>query len=352
MNAVDFEALARQIENAPEESGPTVDEEGRGVWRIKGAEAIRSLARKGLLERVDSLGHPLGESLAAIAKGPIWAALAGSRGQALLVAELARNLDQPGRINQGWKGTCAATCAEVYMARKDPAEYARLVAGLVSLEGRVSLRSGEALVCDEDVLAPSRGEHGRNVISRVFQVACMELADGDLDYDNASDGHYEGERNVGTGLEMGPFEGLLCALTGKAWRTISTRHTAMARMLAKLGVDTASAADLERDALSIIEQSTKKGESVFATLDLPVVTNPAGRSERIEHAAHKITVLGVDWDAEEVHYEDPMDPREPWFEGATVRIHDTFGHCSMSIADFKRLLSELSYRPELWERSA
>jgi hypothetical protein len=46
-----------------------------------------------------------------------------------------------------------------------------------------------------------------------------------------------------------------------------------------------------------------------------------------------------------------MDPDRRWFDGANVTIHDTFGHCSMPIDDFLRLMTELSYRPALFTRN-
>lgn len=321
-------------------------------WRAQGGAAIRSLAIKGLFELKDSTGDTLADSLLTIAEKPIWMPLAGEGGNARLLAELAMNLDTPGRINQGWKATCTTTSVESYLAKQDPAEYARIIRGLVSPEGRAVMRSGDELICDEDVLLPSATEHNRNPISRVFQAAAMEFADGELDYDNTSDGHYDDEdENVGNGLEMGPFETLVSALTGKPWRSTSRKHALIAQMLKKMGLDASGIADLETDSESIIEQSTAQGEPVFATLDLPGAQNPIpGAPGTLEHAAHKVLLLYIDKEAGEVHYEDPMDPDKPWFDVKTVRIHDAFGHCSMPLADFGRLLSELTYRSDLWKR--
>ncbi len=320
------------------------------VSRVLSDEALRELSQRGLLERVDALGRPLLESIREVATRPSWNFFAGAEGQNRALSELMQNLVNPGRINQGLKGSCAAACMEIYMAEHDPAEYARLVAGLLSREGRARLRSGEELVCDEDVLPPSVSEHRRNPISRLFQVACMEFAYPELDYDNTQDSHFKGDESMGTGLEMGAFERLLVAITGKEWKTLSTQHTMMAKALAKLGIATENAADLARDGLSIIDQSTRKGEHLFATIDLPAVTNRAGDLVA-RHAAHKVLVLRIDWDEGLVFYDDPIDPHERWFDGANVRIEDEHGRCSMPIPDFERLLSELSYRPELWDRS-
>ena len=346
MDRMDLEGLVEKLVG-PIQTPP--QKATREPWRNEGAAALRSLAEKGLLEAKDSLGAALVDSLVLISERPIWAPLAGGEGKPRLIAELVMNLDNPGRINQGLKATCTTTCVEIYLARRDPAEYARIVAGLLSQEGRALMRSGEELICDEDVLAPSRQEGHRNPISRVFQAACMEFADGNLDYDNTSDGHYDKEENVSAGLEMGPFETLLSALTGNAWKTTSRKNAMIAQVMKRMGLDTSGITDLERDALLIIEQSAEQGEAVFATLDLVGVHVPGFHGPaNLEHAAHKVLLMRIDKGKDEVHYEDPMDPEKPWFEGANVRIHDTAGHCSMPVADFGRLLSELTYRADVW----
>ena len=324
-----------------------------GPWRASIEEALRGLSQDGRLARLDAFGRPLVESLMAIATRPLWGFFATPQERNRALGEVVQNVANPGRINQGLKGSCAAACLEIYLASQDPAEYARIVAGLLSIDGRARLRSGEALVCDEDVLAPSADERGRSPVSRLFQVACMEFAYPDLDYDNILDTHFKGDECVGTGLEMGAFERLLIAVTGKPWKTVSTQHALMAQAFLKLGISTEGVADLARDGLSIIDQSTQKGELVFATIVLPAVANLRGApgSEPIRHAEHKVLVSSIDWEAGVVHYDDPIDPRERWFEGADVRIEDEYGRCSMPIADFERLLGELAYRAELWDRS-
>ncbi|MDC0748216.1 hypothetical protein [Polyangium mundeleinium] len=349
-----FEELAGTIEQwtVPPSRVPGWTEPPR-PWRATIDDALHVLSGDGRLARVDALGHPLVESLVAIATRPLWSFFAAQEGRNRALGELVQNLANPGRINQGLKGTCAATCVEIYLAMQDPAEYARLVAGLISASGRATLRSGEELVCDEDILLPSAGERGRNPISRIFQGACMEFAYPDLDYDNIMDSHFKGDACVGSGLEMGAFERLLVAVTGKPWKTLSTQHAMMAKALAKLGISTEGVADLARDGLSIVEQSTRKGEPVFATIVIPAVTGFQGDTggEPLRHAEHKILVLSVDGEEGVVHYDDPIDPHERWFEGANVRIEDEYGRCSMPIADFERLLGDLSYREELWDRS-
>jgi hypothetical protein len=317
-------------------------------------DALERLEASGAFERRDFLGHPLVESLIMVTEGALWDPFTLEPGRTRIFAELVFNLADPKRINQGLKGTCGAACIESYMAEREPAEYARIVTGLVTRDGIAMLKDGETLVCDEDVLAPDPHEKNRNPVSRIFQVACMEFAYPDMDYDNVVDGHFDGDENKGSGLEMGAFERLLNAVTGESWKTISVAHAQMSKLFSRYGMDTKDLVDINRDGISIIDQSTRQNEHVFVTLELPSLQNPnEGEQPPVLHnMPHKVRALRLDWNDRSVHYDDPMDPDRRWFDGAQVTIHDPFGHCSMPIDDFKRLMTELSYRPALWKRVA
>jgi hypothetical protein len=334
---------------------PLRDNEIVGVWRRRSVEALHRLAHKGVLDRKDGHGRPLHENLFAIADGPLLAAFEQSPGRALLLGEVVRNVDAPGRITQGLKGTCAATCVEIHLAERDPAEYARLCAGLVRPEGRVGMRSGDELVRDEDVLVHDEHEFRRSPMSRLFQVACMEYAYPELDYRNGEDGHFEGAKNTGTGLSFGAFDRLLNAITGQRWDTVSDGHAKLAALFARFGVDTRRVPDLRRDALQIIDRTTAAGETLFATLEVPRVRVPVRRAaapstdQPLGQAAHKIRVLALDRPKGLVIYDDPMDPQVSWFEGVRTCVEDKYGRCTMAIEDFQKLVVELSYRPDLWQ---
>jgi hypothetical protein len=328
----------------------TVD---RAAQREQVMQALEQLETRGVLERRDSSGRTLVDSLITIAEADFWDPFALEPGRTRIFSELVFNIVEPKRINQGLKGTCAAACIESYTAEREPAEYARIIAGLVTRDGRAQLSSGAILVCDEDVLAPNVFEHGRNSVSRVFQAACMEFAYPNMNYDNVIDGHFDGDENVGSGLEIEAFERLLQAVTGESWKTISTAHARMTDMFSRFGMDTKDVVDIGRDGVSIIDQSTRHNEDVFVTLDLPSVPNPIpnGQPPVLHNVPHKVRAIRIDWSEREVHYDDPMDPDRRWFDGANVTIHDTFGHCSMPVDDFSRLMTELSYRPALFTRN-
>lgn len=314
--------------------------------------ALEALESRGLLERRDSTGKTLMESLLTLAEETLWDPFTREPGRTRIFSELVFNVFDPKRINQGLKATCAAACIEGYLAERDPAEYARLIAGLVTREGLVTMKSGAVLMCDEDVLAPHEREQRRNAVSRVFQAACMEFAYPNMNYDNVIDGHFDGDENVGSGLEINAFERLLGAITGQTWKTISVAHARMTKFFAGFGVETKDMVDIKQHGVAIIDQAARQNEQVFVTLELPSMPNPVpnGQPPVLHNMPHKVRALRVDWTNHVVHYDDPMDPERRWFDGADVTIHDTFGHCSMPIDDFSKLMTEMSYRPECFIR--
>ena len=122
--------------------------EPEGTWRQHALNGARALDAKGALNKADSSGTLLGKRLLAIAGAPLHRLLAESLGHVHLLGELVRNLTRPGRINQGMKSTCAITAVESFLAETEPAEYGRLLAGLVSPKGEVTLRNDEKLKLD------------------------------------------------------------------------------------------------------------------------------------------------------------------------------------------------------------
>lgn len=341
-----IDAVEDRLDQPVNAGYPLRDKEIVGVWRKRGVQALHHLAERGLLGAKDALGTPTYMHLLAIADEPMCPHFEEAPGRTILLGELIRNIANPGRITQGLKGTCAATCVEIYLAERYPVEYARLCAGLMTPRGKVKLQNGDELSRDEDVLAPDEHEFRRSPVSRVFQVACMEYAYPELDYRNDIDGQFQGTDNTGTGLSLKAFERLLGAITGETWKTLSDGFARFAKIL---GLDSAKIPDLHRDGMAIIERSTEAGEPVFATIELSKVRSPIRRAASngsTEHAAHKVRVLAIDRQKGTVLYDDPMDPQQSWFDGVKSDIVDKYGHCTMPIEDFDKLLVELSYKPQ------
>ena len=90
-----------------------------------------------------------------------------------VVAELVREIADPGRINQG-PNTCGATALQYTLISSNPAEYARLSAGLLH-PGHVQMRDGNTLTRDDNSIAPSALSQ-RSPTERLFQGAIMEYA--------------------------------------------------------------------------------------------------------------------------------------------------------------------------------
>lgn len=65
-------------------------------------------------------------------------------------------LDPHGQLNQGFAGTCAPTTIQTMLLTANPAEYVRLVTGLLSATGRVELANGTTADLPRGVLAPAR----------------------------------------------------------------------------------------------------------------------------------------------------------------------------------------------------
>ncbi|MBK7858724.1 MAG: hypothetical protein IPJ65_08905 [Archangiaceae bacterium] len=102
-----------------------------------------------------------------------------------LVTDLVQELATPSSIDQGPRGTCAPTTIAVQLAMENPAEYARIAAGLASPEGKVVLAGGEVLRREDGTAGDDRS--GRSQVQRLMAPSFMEMANGDENYDNSND---------------------------------------------------------------------------------------------------------------------------------------------------------------------
>lgn len=102
--------------------------------------------------------------------------LASGVDRAALLGQLLGEVQNPTRINQQGKGTCAATTAQILLARRHPAEYVRLVADLAKPAGLATMAGGATLTRDPQWANPN--DRDRTVSSRLFQPAVMNAAEG------------------------------------------------------------------------------------------------------------------------------------------------------------------------------
>lgn len=143
-----------------------------------------------------------------------------------LVAETLAELEEPGRIIQGVKWTCESASVQILIARRDPAEYVRLVAGLASSEGAVKLASGEAIARVSDWSSKTDG--WRSLPSRLIQPAFATYGNAPLPYSNTHDRNSKGE----SGLTDAQLTKLLTAVFGRPFRCLSQADSTPAERMA------------------------------------------------------------------------------------------------------------------------
>lgn len=304
--------------------------------------------------------------LTALADGPIHEPLLEAPGRDALLADLRANLDRPQRINQGCKGTCAATCVETYLATARPDEYARLIAGLVSPAGRVPLANGDELVRDDG--GPLVGDDRRGPISRLFQAAAMEYANGDLEYDAVADAHLDAAGAVrSAGLDMRAFDRLIEAVTGEPWEVWSEAVAVAIRSFAEAtGLPLAPSPVSIQNLLAVAETALEAGDGAFVTLAPPdlhfeglvsALGGGAQAQQKLADAAgggdalsypHKVRITRVDRETDRVFFDDPLDADSPWFAADSIRVETPEGLCSMAAADFLEMTIEFSTAKRHW----
>lgn len=139
--------------------------------------------------------------------------LADSLKRGEVLSEVVQEVAYPNAIYQGNKGTCVATSAEINLAHTKPAEFVRIVSGLASPEGQVTVASGATLNRKDDAL---NDNSWRNVVEELVGPAFMELGNGDRRYDNATDKNYTTDgTSTGSGLNWEGADILLDSLYGK-----------------------------------------------------------------------------------------------------------------------------------------
>lgn len=224
------------------ESERWMREQGMAANQNGARQNVYSLLEGGRMGSRDSQGHTLLDNLDHLRTEPLAAGLDRRRVMGDVLAQTAH----PELIQQGNKGTCTVTTIENMVARRQPAEYVRLMSGLATPEGRVTLRNGQTLTRDQGVI-PDDNNPARSQMSRVFQASMMEFANGSKTYDNATDAHSEsGGRQIlnrhgrtVSGLDGQEWERALDAVVGP-----STDHNA------------------DRNSLAAIQAGLRRGQDV------------------------------------------------------------------------------------------
>jgi hypothetical protein len=177
------------------------------------ALALQKLLLSNKLTEGTSLkdGKTVLDGLLQVATGPVGEGF--SRQQ--LLANLIQEIATPEAICQGTKGTCTVTTVAIQLARDNPAEYVRLVAGLASPSGEVLTAGGRTLHAERDALGAT---DGRTNVQELLAPALMEYAYPRLDYRNeGDDGHYRGDTLVKRGLNSQGLDRVLEAIYGESF---------------------------------------------------------------------------------------------------------------------------------------
>jgi hypothetical protein len=145
----------------------------------------------------------------------------GLGGAAELLATTVKEVAFPQAINQGPKGTCTVTATGTTLALQHPAEYARVVMGLASPSGAVTMANGDTLTREGNTLADDGS--GRTVTQRLLGPALMEYGNGFLDYDSERDR----SALVLPGLNNGGTAAVASALFGREFESYQTLTTGL-----------------------------------------------------------------------------------------------------------------------------
>ncbi|MCA9775809.1 MAG: hypothetical protein KC800_03800 [Candidatus Eremiobacteraeota bacterium] len=113
-----------------------------------------------------------------------------------VLTQLAGLLNDPDSFNQDRQGTCTVTTIGRIQLQENPADFARMIAGLTSKEGSVELANGEKINRHQGSLSDNRSQ--RTILERLYQDALMEFGNGaETDYDVANDRHSSGGSGLG-----------------------------------------------------------------------------------------------------------------------------------------------------------
>lgn len=148
-------------------------------------ESLDALLERGRLDVKSARGHDLLAELHDMSRQDMAVGLDRDTVMAQAIVEATH----PGAtICQGNRGTCAATTVQYLLARKNPAEFVRVAAGLTRPAGEVALAGGLTARRIDDSVAEDHS--GRTALDRIVQSSFMEAAAGDKGF-----GHYSNERN-------------------------------------------------------------------------------------------------------------------------------------------------------------
>jgi hypothetical protein len=188
-----------------------------------GLAALRDLClnQPAKLQVTDKDGRTTLDNLATLATQPLHAELVKAGvSRASILDSAMQEIANPGKVvDQSIYGTCQVTSCQYEIARDDPSEYVRVLAGLAGPTGQVPMRNGDALYLQTEYLTPKPGD-GRSPTEIMFQSAAINYAVAPwFDYDAAND-----QKRFGQLIPwgQGAFETrFLSGFTGKTYDNVT-----------------------------------------------------------------------------------------------------------------------------------
>lgn len=150
----------------------------------KGLTALAELSKGNRLADTDKNGQTLLSNLSTLSTQEMPSF--GPARKTEVVDEVLQHAANPAAIHQSVQDTCTATTIQYELARTNPSEYARVMAGLVGPEGKATMRGGDVLTRKEGALLTPAGDT-RGFASQVFQASAMEYGNGRETYDPRRD---------------------------------------------------------------------------------------------------------------------------------------------------------------------
>ncbi|MEW6284557.1 MAG: hypothetical protein AB1758_38440, partial [Candidatus Eremiobacterota bacterium] len=311
-------------------------------------ECLGDLLRDGKLSQKDREGKTLLENLDRLTLQNLGSQLEEQRW--VLVGETLIHVARPEKmIFQGDRGTCAATTLQYLLARKNPAEYVRVVSGLASPAGQVRLQK-EGLRLRTVPDSQEKDTSGRGPACKLVQAALMDLARF-LDtgghegvYSNSRDKFQatEAGRHVdfGTGLSSQAAARLHEALLGDTLVDSSDYMPLLADRdgaADRVEVGSKAAWAYPERIVEFLEKKTADGHAFYTALKWPM-----SRQEMENPGGHAVAVVAVK--DGRVHFRNPWghEDNPTAFLYGVDHQRGSDGMESLPIQDFCKLLKHVA----------
>jgi|GEM_PF-1882100 len=149
--------------------------------------ANRQINGKSALLDVDKDGNSLLRNLHGLSTQKLNAEFGNvSFSRAQLIGSIIQEAAKPGEVNQGSHGTCTVTSMQYMLCTQNPAEYVRIMQGITSASGKVTLRGGDILELNPGCVGEDSNKK-RSHSERIFQASMMDFCNGADAYNNQQD---------------------------------------------------------------------------------------------------------------------------------------------------------------------